>query len=62
VGSILGAAGTNIGVYHQSRRPEDGMALAAIAVDQRPDAEVVARLKELPDVTDVRVVVLDPIA
>lgn len=59
VGSILGDAGTNIGVYHQSRQPEDGMALAAIAVDQRPDATVVARLKALPDVTDVRVVVLD---
>jgi D-3-phosphoglycerate dehydrogenase / 2-oxoglutarate reductase len=58
VGSILGEAGTNIGVYHQSRRPEDGMALAAIAVDQRPGAEVVARLGELPDVTDVRVVML----
>jgi len=59
VGSILGEAGTNIGVYHQSRRPEDGMALAAIAVDQRPSAEVVARLAGLADVTDVRVVVLD---
>lgn len=59
VGSILGETGTNIGVYHQSRRPEDGMALAAIAVDQRPGAEVVARLGELPDVTDVRVVMLD---
>jgi D-3-phosphoglycerate dehydrogenase len=59
VGSILGEAGANIGVYHQSRRPEDGMALAAIAVDQRPGADVVARLAGLPDVTDVRVVVLD---
>jgi D-3-phosphoglycerate dehydrogenase len=59
VGSILGESGTNIGVYHQSRRPEDGMALAAIAVDQRPDADVVARLAGLPDVTDVRVVVLE---
>lgn len=59
VGSVLGEAGTNIGVYHQSRRPGDGMALAAIAVDQRPGADVVARLAALPDVTDVRVVVLD---
>jgi hypothetical protein len=58
VGSILGEAGTNIGVYHQSRRPEDGMALAAIGVDQRPDAAVVARLRALADVTDVRVVAL----
>lgn len=58
VGSVLGEAGTNIGVYHQSRRPEDGMALAAIAVDQPPSPAVVARLAALPDVTDVRVVVL----
>ncbi|MDH4044912.1 MAG: hypothetical protein OEW06_10670, partial [Gemmatimonadota bacterium] len=59
VGSVLGEAGTNIGVYHQSRRPSDGTALAAIAVDQPPGAEVVARLAALPDVTDVRVVALD---
>jgi D-3-phosphoglycerate dehydrogenase len=59
VGTVLGEAGMNIGVYHQSRRPDDGMALAAIGVDQPPSAEVVARLAALPEVTDVRVALLD---
>jgi hypothetical protein len=59
VGTVLGEAGMNIGVYHQSRRPGDGMALAAIGVDQPPSAAVVAQLAALPEVTDVRVVVLD---
>lgn len=62
VGSVLGAAGTNIGVYHQSRRPEDGRALAAIGVDQPPGTDVVARLAALPEVTDVRVVELDGVS
>jgi D-3-phosphoglycerate dehydrogenase len=62
VGSVLGEAGMNIGVYHQSRRPEDGMALAAIGVDQAPGAAVVARLAGLPEVTDVRVVELDGVS
>jgi D-3-phosphoglycerate dehydrogenase len=59
VGSVLGAAGVNIGVYHQSRRPDDGLALAAIAVDQPPAPNVVAQLGDLPDVDDVRVATLD---
>ena len=59
VGTVLGEAGMNIGVYHQSRRPGDGMALAAIGVDQPPSAAVVAQLAALPEVTDVRVVTLD---
>jgi len=62
VGSVLGDAGMNIGVYHQSRRPEDGMALAAIGVDQPPGADVVARLVGLPEVTDVKLVTLDGLA
>lgn len=60
VGSVLGDAGTNIGVYHQARRPSDGMALAAIAVDQMPGADIVAKLSALADVEDVRVVQLGP--
>jgi hypothetical protein len=35
------------------------MALAAIGVDQPPSAAVVAQLAALPEVTDVRVVMLD---
>jgi D-3-phosphoglycerate dehydrogenase len=59
VGTVLGDAGANIGVYHQSRRPTASEALAAIAVDQPLSADVVRRLGELPDVVNVRVVELN---
>lgn len=59
VGSALGAAGANIGVYHQARRPDADRALAAIAVDQALTPALVARLAALPDVLDVRVVELE---
>lgn len=61
VGTVLGDAATNIGSYYQSRRrtgSPDG-ALAAIVVDQRPAAEVIARLESLPEVTEVRVATFD---
>jgi len=59
VGTILGAAGANIGVYHQSRRPGEPRALAAIAVDQPLAADVVRQLTASPGVHDVRVVELN---
>jgi D-3-phosphoglycerate dehydrogenase len=59
VGTVLGDAGANIGVYHQSRLPTATEALAAIAVDQPLTAEVIRRLAGLPDVVDVRVVELN---
>ncbi len=59
VGTALGDAGANIGVYHQSRRADSDVALAAIAVDQPPARDLLARLATLPDVTDVRFVDLD---
>jgi len=59
VGTVLGAVGANIGVYHQSRRAGVAEALAAIAVDQQPEADVLRRLAALPDVTEVRAVALD---
>jgi D-3-phosphoglycerate dehydrogenase len=55
VGTILGDAATNIGSYHQSRSPTTPGALAAIVVDQLPDPEVIARLRNLPDVNEVHV-------
>ena len=59
VGTLLGAAGLNIAEYHQARLESGGAALAAISVDGRPDAEVLARLAELPEVEGARVVRLD---
>jgi D-3-phosphoglycerate dehydrogenase len=59
VGTALGSAGVNIAGYHQSRIEAGGDALAAVSVDHRLDAGLLARLRELPDVRDVRQVVLD---
>lgn len=60
VGTVLGEASINIGAYHLSRRTKRGEeALAAIAVDHPPPAEVLERLKGLPDILDVKFAVLD---
>ena len=61
VGTYLGESKINIGAYHQSRKGESGgEALAAIAVDHVPDAELVARLESIPEVLEVSVATLDP--
>jgi D-3-phosphoglycerate dehydrogenase / 2-oxoglutarate reductase len=59
VGTVLGEAGVNIGEYSQARVEAGGEALAAIRVDSRLPAETVARLREVPEVTEVRQVLLD---
>jgi L-serine deaminase len=60
VGTVLGEASINIGAYHLSRRTKRGEeALAAIAVDHPPSADVLERLRKLPDVLDVRFAVLE---
>jgi D-3-phosphoglycerate dehydrogenase len=60
VGTMLGAAAINIASYHQSRGDRSsGDALAAIVVDQPPDAELLGRLAALPDVLDVRFASVD---
>lgn len=59
VGTLLGDAGVNIGEYHQGRREAGGAALAAITVDGRVDAELIARLRQVPEIHDVRQVELD---
>ena len=58
VGSLLGDAGLNIAEYHQARLSEGGEALAAVAVDGRVDRDVLSRLRELPEITDARLVEL----
>ena len=59
VGTLLGEAGLNIAEYHQARLESGGAALAAISVDGRPDAAVLARLIALPEIEGARVVRLD---
>jgi D-3-phosphoglycerate dehydrogenase / 2-oxoglutarate reductase len=59
VGTIIGEAGANIAEYHQARLKAGGPALAAISVDGRLNADVVAKLRELPEIMDVRQAELD---
>ena len=60
VGTVLGSALVNIAYYHQSRSPsQNGVALAAIAVDQKPTRGVLAALEMVPDVVEVRFAELD---
>ncbi|HEY0305753.1 MAG TPA: phosphoglycerate dehydrogenase [Longimicrobiales bacterium] len=54
VGTLLGDAGINIGEYHQARMEAGGDALAAITVDGKLPHDVVAKLRALPEVLDVR--------
>jgi D-3-phosphoglycerate dehydrogenase len=56
VGTSLASSGVNIAEYHQARLQVGGEALAAISVDETVDEDVLASLRGLPDVLDVRVV------
>jgi D-3-phosphoglycerate dehydrogenase len=59
VGTVLGDARVNIAEYHQARLEAGGQALAAISVDGRLQPDVLARLRELAEVVDVRQAELD---
>lgn len=59
VGTLIGDAGINIGEYHQARMQAGGQALAAIAVDGKLPADLIGRLRELPEVLQVKQVQLD---
>lgn len=50
VGSLLGERGINIADYHQARREEGGLALAAIRLDGRVHAGLLNELRALPEV------------
>jgi len=60
VGTALGDAAVNIASYYQARRGGSGSeALAGIVVDQVPASDVLERLTKLPEVSEVRVAVVD---
>jgi D-3-phosphoglycerate dehydrogenase len=59
VGTSLAGSGVNIAEYHQARLQVGGEALAAISVDEHVNEDVLATLRGLPDVLDVRVVHFD---
>ena len=58
VGTLLGGLGLNIAEYHQARLAAGGEAIAAIAIDGTVGEGQLAKLRELPEVTDARVVQL----
>ena len=58
VGTLLGRLGLNIAEYHQARLAAGGEALAAVAVDGKVGAKVLAELGDLPEISDVRAVQL----
>ncbi|MEZ4416996.1 MAG: phosphoglycerate dehydrogenase [Gemmatimonadota bacterium] len=59
VGTLLGSLGINIAEYHQARLAQGGEALAAVSVDGEVSRGVLARLLEVPEITDARTVALD---
>ncbi|MFQ5889135.1 MAG: phosphoglycerate dehydrogenase [Gemmatimonadota bacterium] len=59
VGTRLGAAGINIAEYHQSRQEVGGEALAMITVDDPLGPGLLAELRSLPSVSEVRQVSFD---
>ncbi|MEX0892926.1 MAG: phosphoglycerate dehydrogenase [Gemmatimonadota bacterium] len=59
VGTVLGEAGVNIAEYHQAREAAGGEAMAALNVDAPLPPSVVEALRGVPEVVDVRQVILD---
>lgn len=59
VGTLLGDAGVNIAEYHQARLQAGGEALAAVSVDQELELTVLERLETLPEVLEVRQVLME---
>jgi D-3-phosphoglycerate dehydrogenase len=59
VGTLIGAAGINIGEYHQARRETGGDALAAIALDAPLPAALLEVLVRTGDVLEAKQARLD---
>jgi D-3-phosphoglycerate dehydrogenase len=54
LGAMLAEAGVNIATFNLGRTASGGDAIALVGVDQAPDAALVARVKALPTVKEVR--------
>ncbi len=54
LGTTLGEAGVNIATFHLGRAAPGGDAIALIAVDQEVDSDVIARVRALPHVVQVK--------
>lgn len=57
VGTMLGSHGINIATMQVGRRGEGGPAIMLIAVDERPDQDVLSRLTTLPEIERVQLLV-----
>lgn len=58
VGTLLGDAGVNIAEYHQARLEAGGIALGIVNADDRLSAELLGKLRGLPEIVEVRQVEL----
>jgi D-3-phosphoglycerate dehydrogenase len=54
LGAMLAEAGVNIATFNLGRTASGGDAIALVGVDQAPDAALMARVKALPTVKEVR--------
>jgi len=54
LGTILGDAGVNIATFNLGRAEQGGDAIALLEVDDVPDATVLAKLAELPNIVRVK--------
>ncbi len=55
IGSLLGRNGINIGRMHFGRETPSGLAISVVNIDSPVTEEIVAELKELPNILDVKV-------
>ena len=54
LGGLLGEAGVNIATFNLGRTASGGDAIALVGIDQKVDASVLAKVKALPHVKEVR--------
>lgn len=55
IGSLLGRNGINIGRMHFGRETPSGLAISVVNIDSPVTEKIVAELKELPNILDVKV-------
>lgn len=53
IGTVIGESGVNIARFHLGRGQSKERALAVVAIDSPPSAELVAKLKATPNITSV---------
>jgi D-3-phosphoglycerate dehydrogenase len=58
VGTLLGESGLNIAEIHLARQEGGAEAIAVLRIDQEPTPEILAQLRDLPEVNQVRIVEL----